>query len=180
MKIEEKFTEQCNKHSDINEHLNNLYQLGKRCKTIVEFGVREVVSSYAFAHAKPEKLTCVDIYKSNNIDTFLEECKEENVNAHFIHDSTLDIEIEPTDMLFIDTLHTFTQLSRELEKHHSKINKYIVMHDTSTFGFRDEIDTPSIYKGLVPAIQQFLKMHTEWTVAQVFENNNGLTILKKI
>lgn len=180
MRIETKFLEKCKSPSDINEHLNNLFLLGQRCKTIAEFGVRDVISSYAFAHSRPQKLICVDIYKSDNIDVFLEECTQENINAHFIHDSTLEIQLEPVDMLFIDTLHTYVQLSRELKRHHASVNKYIVMHDTTTFGFRDEIDTPSNEKGLMPAIQQFLQSTPGWAVAQVFENNNGLTILKRI
>lgn len=180
MKIESKFLELCNTPSDINEHLENLFLLSKRCDTITEFGVRNVVSSYAFAHARPKKLTCVDIYKSDNVDIFLQQCSDENINAEFIHNSTLDIEIEPVDMLFIDTLHTFDQLTKELERHHENVKKYIVMHDTITFGFRDEIETTSTNNGLVPALQNFLNNHPEWVVAQVFENNNGLTILKRI
>ena len=76
MKIEIKYREKCSTHSDINEHLSTLFELSQHCKTIAEFGVRDVVSSYAFAHSRPDKLICVDIYKSNNVDVFLEECKK--------------------------------------------------------------------------------------------------------
>ena len=65
------YTELCNSSSDINEHLPTLTELSKECNTIVEFGVRNVVSTFAFAVAKPNKLICVDIVKSYNVDHFL-------------------------------------------------------------------------------------------------------------
>lgn len=180
MIINQKYLEKCSTHSDINEHLPHLYQLACSCETVVEFGVRDVVSSYAFANARPKKLICVDIYKSPNIDTFLEECKSEDINSTFIQQSTLELEIEPIDLLFIDTLHTYNQLAAELEKHANKAKKYIVLHDTITFGYRDEVETNSDKKGLIPALSEFLQNNTNWKELKTFSNNNGLTILKRL
>jgi hypothetical protein len=50
-----------------------------------------------------------------------------------------EVTIIPTDMLFIDTLHTGEQLETELERHHDKVMRYIVLHDTTTFAMRGEI-----------------------------------------
>lgn len=52
----------------------------------------------------------------------------------FIQASTLDIEIDETDLLFIDTQHTYAQLIAELRKHHSKVRRWIALHDTMIFG----------------------------------------------
>jgi hypothetical protein len=36
-----------------------------------------------------------------------------------------------------------------------------------------------IRMGLGPAVREFLEMHPEWTVKEVFTNNNGLTVLQR-
>lgn len=180
MTIDQKYQEKCNTHSDINEHLPVLFELASECKTVTEFGVRDVVSSYAFAKASPKKLTCIDIYRSKNIDTFLQECIKENIDAEFIQQSTLDIDIAEVDLLFIDTLHTYKQLAAELALHANKAQKYIVLHDTITFGHRDEIETDESTKGLVPALAEFLQQNTNWKELKTYVNNNGLTVLYRL
>lgn len=38
----------------------------------------------------------------------------------------------PVDLLFIDSLHVYGHLKRELDFHHRNVNHYIIMHDTTT------------------------------------------------
>lgn len=186
--IEKKYIEKCNTTSDINEHLPALYFYAQQCKTIAEMGVRYVTSSYAFALSKPEKLLCLDIDKNHYVEVFIDECKQENINIEFVHASSLEHELDQEyDLLFIDTLHTFEQLSKELEKHHSKIKKYIIFHDTIFWGNKNEnpIDSSDTGErgknvGLVPAIKNFLKSHKEWKEVCTYSNNNGLTVLRNI
>ena len=45
----------------------------------------------------------------------------------------------PVDLLFIDTLHTFGQLTAELEAFASNTNLYIILHDMESFGKEDEL-----------------------------------------
>ncbi len=179
MSIEDKFKKLCATPSDINEHLQTLFKLGQECKTIVELGVRDVVSSYAFALAKPDKLWCVDKVKTPNVDIFIDECKKEDINVKFLNFSSLDLSFDRVDMLFIDTLHTYEQLSRELELHHQSINKYIVLHDVITYGYTDEIATKSSTKGLMKAVEQFLETNKCWKISKLYENNNGLLVLER-
>jgi hypothetical protein len=42
------------------------------------------------------------------------------------------------------------------------------------------IPVAEIRCGLWPAVDEFLKNHTEWTLHERFTNNNGLTILKRV
>lgn len=165
--------------SDINEHLPTLFELAKKCKTIIEFGVRDVVSSFAFAAAYPAKLTCIDIQKSPYVDPFLAMCKEEGVNVEFKEVSSLDIDIDEADLIFIDTLHDYEQLRQELAKHGNKAKMYLAFHDTITFGHQNEVDKQSNPQGLVPAIAEFLKANPHWKELVTYTNNNGLTILKR-
>lgn len=178
--IEQRYIEKCNTISDINEHLPVLNEYAKKCETIAEFGVRDVCSSFAFAHAKPKKLICVDMQTNVYVREFTEMCENENIEMRFDHANTLSYELEPVDLLFIDTLHTYSQLSEELKLHHSKVKKYLIFHDTISYGNRNEHNTPDEKQGLVPAIKEFLQEHPEWKEVCTYTNNNGLTILERI
>ena len=48
--IKTKFDTLCKKKSDINEHLPTLYRYASECQSVIELGVRGVVSSYAFVY----------------------------------------------------------------------------------------------------------------------------------
>lgn len=174
--IEQMYIEKSKEPSDINEHLSALYEFAKQSKTITEFGVRNVVSTWAFAHAHPERLLCVDIVRQPEVSMLLEICKHENQNIEFRQENTLTNNIEPTDLLFIDTWHSYEQLKKELERHHSNVNKFIIMHDTVTFGNRDQEGSG---QGLRPAIKEFLDNHNDWYEWGTYTNNNGLTIIAK-
>jgi len=185
--IRDNYQQACKTPSDINEHLEVLYDLAKECTHITEMGVRSVVSTWAFMYRNPSVLVGIDIHVHPNIDIAL--------NAYpkwkFIQADTLKIDIEPTDLLFIDTLHIYSQLKKELFKHGYKAKKYIVLHDTTTYGTSDEPtdwQTPEIMenyqtenkKGLMPAVNEFLEFNKEWYIYRQYTNNNGLTILKRL
>lgn len=174
--------------SDINEHLETLKKYSEECETIIEMGVRGVVSTWAFLAAKPKKITCYDI--SNLSLHYPEElAKKNDIVLNFIQANVLDVEIEHSDLLFLDTIHRYHQLFYELNLHAKKIKKYIVMHDTVTYAYVDEpiylpnFKSPDIEnkKGLSQAISDFLRTEegNNWFVYETYENNNGLTILKR-
>ena len=172
--------------SDINEHIETLYNLAKECSHITEMGVRNVVSTWAFMLRNPETLIGIDLHTNDNVLI----AKEAYPKWQFVKADTTKITIEETDLLFIDTLHIYSQLKKELILHANKVKKYIVLHDTTTYGFVDEPtswQTPEImenYKieekrGLQPAIIEFLNDNHEWIMFKEYTNNNGLTILKR-
>ena len=178
MNIEYYFNEMCRIPSDINEHMSVLRNLSTECETIVEFGVRNVVSTFAFAVTKPTKLTCVDIVKSLNVEPFLNLCRLEGINAEFYQSDSRTFEFDYADLIFIDTLHTYNQLKAELLHFGNKSRKYLVFHDTITYGNTDEeITDNSLKTGIVPAIKEFLCDNTHWSELATYPNNNGLTVL---
>jgi len=95
----------------------------------------------------------------------------------FMVGDTLNIEIEETDLLFIDTYHVYQQLIVELNNHGNKSKKYIIMHDTTKFGERGECNEGD---GLMKAIYEFISNNPNWIIYEKFENNNGLTVLKRL
>lgn len=91
-----------------------------------------------------------------------------------------DFAIEPTDLLFIDTLHVYDQLKKELDRHAACVRQFIIMHDTTTFGeIGEPIDGSPNARGLWPAIEEFLESHCDWQLRERFTNNNGLTVLSR-
>lgn len=139
--IEEYYKKYCERPSDINEHLPRLREYAAGCDTVVEMGVRGIVSTWAFLAAHPKKLISIDIkhpdyYKSWFPDMVsLDEVKgiaeEEGIDFEFIEDDTREVEIPECDVLFIDTDHTYEQLHKELELHAPKVKKHIILHDTN-------------------------------------------------
>lgn len=184
--LEEKIQHLTIHHSDINEHIPTIVRYGKECKHITEMGVRGIVSTWGWLHSKPETLVCYDLQDpgiwGGNLNEVRETAQANGVNFIFHQANVLEIEIEETDLLFIDTLHTYTQLSQELKLHANKARKYICFHDTTSFEFSDECGNVPGAKnhGLWPAIEEFLQENPNWILKERYTNNNGFTILERI
>ena len=190
-KIKTIYESQCKTSSDIHEHLPTLLRYSKECDHITEMGVRWVSSTWPLLLSQPKRMISYDIVKNPKIEEVITLSKEYNIDYQFIESDVLTIEIEKTDLLFIDTLHTYNQLFKELNLHQDKVNKYIILHDTESFGLKDEniydhasnlIKNESTNKqGLWNAVLDFLETEKgkNWEILEKFTNNNGLTILKK-
>jgi hypothetical protein len=190
-KIKQIYEDQCNVPSDINEHLPTLLKYAKECNHITEMGVRWVSSTWPLLLSEPKKMISYDIVKNPNINEVINLASTYNLDYQFIESDVLKIEIQDTELLFIDTLHTYNQLVCELDIHSDKCSKYIILHDTTSFGEIDE----SIYdhassdiknldskkQGLWNAVLDFLDSEKgkEWGIHERHTNNNGLTILKR-
>jgi hypothetical protein len=166
---------------NINEHFDVLKLYSSKCDTVIEMGIGTIVSTWALLAGKPKKLVSYDInhpsIHGSNINEVFEVCKTCNISYEFIQADTAEVDIENSDLLFIDTLHDYHHLKKELFRHSSKINKYIIMHDTVTFGIDGQT---AGCKGLIPAIEEFLSQNKDWKIKEHFTHNNGLTVLEKI
>jgi hypothetical protein len=160
--------------SDINEHLHLLALLATRCGHVTEMGTRTGVSTRAFLDAQPTTLVCYDIQHFQTVEETLMPIRG-RTDLKFIQADTLKIEIEETDLLFVDTLHTGAQLRQELALHGNKARKYLVFHDTETFG---EVGEDGRAPGLNAAIYEFFDKNPRWSSIEKHRNNNGLTILR--
>lgn len=158
---------------DIQEHLDTLRNLSTECNHITEMGVRKIVSTWAFAEGLQTggSLIAIDIKEPEEygvsrgpIERF---CKGKGINFIFVKGDSREIEVDETDMLFIDTNHYYDQLKKELELHSDKARKYIVFHDTV-----------SCESELMPAINELLALG-KWKVKDHYKNNNGLMVLER-
>jgi len=190
MKTKEMYEKLCTESvvaADIFEHLPTLKKYADECKTVTELGVGSGSSTWAFLASKIKKLTSIDIVPPDfygvqqgrpdvNLQRLIDASEEAKIDFTFILHSDLEIEIEDTDLLFIDTWHVYNQLRQELLMHASKAKKYIILHDTKTFG--DYGEDGGI--GLMPALTEFLFWHPEWAIKEIYNNCNGLTICTRI
>lgn len=169
MNIYSKYLEKCGIPGDINENLPHLKDYASRYETIVEMGVRSIVSTWALLAGNPKKLTSIDIVHPSHygatIDEVYQLSQKEGIIFNFILADTHKVTIEECDMLFIDTLHTYDHLSKELELHSPKVKHCIAFHDT--------ISCPEVYL----AILDFIKINSIWKIDLHKENNNGLLFL---
>ena len=168
--IEEKYQQLCNTTSDINEHLPTLKKYAILSNTIVELGVRGMVSTWALLAGRPEAMLSVDIVHPSehggNVKEAKEMAKKEYINWNFEQASSLDIGIRRCDLLFIDTIHSYEQLIKELKLHAPYTVKYIIMHDT-------------VLPEMQRAIDEFLKRNEDWKIKEVHIYNHGLTVLQR-
>lgn len=199
MSIFDMYTSKCKEVSDINEHLPTLKEYAEKCTHVTECGVRGVTSSWAFAaglQGKPSpRLVQVDLDTNQNVVNFGKVARAAGIDVTFYQQSDLVCPIEPTELLFIDTWHIYGHLKRELERWHSSVSKWIIMHDTTVDEWLGETircrwnaksqsissgyPIEEINKGLWPAVSEFLDTHPEWTLEKRFINNNGLTVLRR-
>lgn len=180
----------------INEHLYTLKRYASKCSSVIEFGTRKGVSTIALLSGCPKSLLSVDLnyffFKSveKQIRVIAQECK---VEFRFLQADALQLEIDETDFLFIDTFHTYKQLIQELIIHSPKVRNWIAIHNTVTYGLVDEefyknaITSPMAVdekipdkKGLYTAVLDFISIHKQWIIKEHYTNNNGLTILQRI
>ncbi len=178
--LEERFQVARARTSDINEHLDVIRKYAVRCDHVTEMGTRGADgSTIALLAAQPQTFVAWDINPFAIISQAVADLVV--LSTHGVTDfqprvgDTLKITIEETDLLFIDTLHTGQQLLAELYRHGDRVKKYIIMHDTMTFGTVGEDGKP----GLRSAIKTFqLNRMPLWELIEDRENNNGLVVLR--
>jgi hypothetical protein len=88
---------------------------------------------------------------------------------------SLGVDIIPTDLLVIDTVHHADRLWAELERHAGKVRSRIILRGTGAFGEQAEGGGP----GLLVAVRRFVHEHPEWTVIHHTTEQYGLTVLSR-
>lgn len=153
-----------NRPSDINEHIETLYNYATECTSIAELGVRGMVSTWAFLKglrdSKIKEQAKLRYYAFDIIpleeDRLNQVCFEngiDNTNYFGVSDLDVDISGEYYDIVFIDTFHCYPQCYEELCKFAPHANKYIILHDTTIDGETSECVRlgfePQHYKSLI-------------------------------
>jgi len=160
----------------VKQHLDTFIDYASKCKVVTELGIDSANATLAFLISGCKKVYSYNVVISPNALKVEQAAKEDGVFFRLINKDSLKVKIEYTDLLFIDTDHWYGQIKAELEHHHARVNKWIMMHDTETFGMVNPFDNRP---GMKPAIYEFLEAHPEWELKEHFENCHGLTILER-
>lgn len=196
LELEERYIHHCREYSDIYEHLPLLKQLASQCSSAVEIGVRTMVSSWAILEGLASSSSDVRGYLGIDIESppsdtlrVARRLAEANgIGFQFWQANDMAVDIEPTDFLFIDSLHTYCHLTYELEKFSPKVGRFIALHDTNDplddVVYRGDNSEYPLWidrhkRGLWLAVEDFLKRHPEWELYERRFNNYGLTILRR-
>lgn len=174
-------------------HLKYLQSAAKAVCTVVELGVKRGTSSSALCWCR-ERLISYDIKVTPQARRLQQlvgpkwDLREEN---------TLHVRPEGVpehDILFIDSLHTYDQVSGELAIFAPKTKEAIIFHDTITFatkgadgesGFylrqpENRADFDSGSHGIRLAIDEFMIGNPKWTIFRHAPFGHGLLTLRKI
>ena len=180
--IDNKFNQLCATPSDMQLHMPRILEYAAKCRTIVEFGVWDCTSTWALLAGKPKAMTSYDIVRRPEVDEVEKIAANSGIAFQFIKKSTLEVEIEECDLLFIDTYHSYDQLKAELALHSKKVRKIIMFHDTTTFGDHDQNKAGGHGdgRGLWPAIEEFLGDRSVWKGIVRHLDCNGLTIIERV
>lgn len=196
----EKFIHLANHPHETSHHFPTMYHFGSKCSSIVEFGVFLAFSSWAWVACKPNLLRCIDVERraGGEWEAIEETAPRLGIDFAFeladtghgalkrineerkvgISGSLLDMPPyhlpADTELLYIDSYHSYTHLKAELTIHGAKVKKYILFHDTTSFGEEHTFDGD---KGLNYAIAEFLEANSNWEKILKVEYSYGFTVL---
>ena len=127
-------------------------------------------------------LRAYDLNLTDSVNDLIEAANQLRIDAQYKQKNVLEIEIEETDLLFIDTLHRYEQLAEELRLHAKKAKKYLILHDTQTYGtLEEQVDGMGSSIGLLPAMIHYLIENPGvWEFKIHSVNNNDLTVLERV
>ena len=112
--LSELYKNHCERASDINELLPILKEYASKVDRVTEFGVRTGCSTVAFLNSSAKQVVSYDI-DDCEVAHYLKTLAPDRFT--FIREDTSKIfNIAETDMLFIDTLHTYEQV-KNLQYH---------------------------------------------------------------
>lgn len=177
MSLQDIYKKNKDTNSRFNQHMELLRDLCNGLDTVVELGAGSGDSTAAIASSTCKTFHTYDLKFKPQISRI----KDERKKGMSLHEcDVLNASVAKCDLLFIDTLHTYKQLSKELELHADKSRKYIVIHDTVTYGWNDEVETNNKKKGLMSAVFEFLQTNSHWRTFLHRKNNNGLMVLIRV
>jgi len=174
MLINDVYKHWCDTPSNMQNEIRTIHRYACMCKHITEFGFGVGRSGSAILAAKPKKYITYDVRDYGPREQYKKLAEFEELDFEFILGDSTEVEIEPTEMLFIDSWHTFKQKTIELSKHVKKVSKFILIHDTRTCGHRGEDGTEP---GYLQAIKNFLLTNENWYLLEIDQTGNGICVL---
>src|ERR1035437_9049264 len=162
--------------NDIKNYAKLFRFLALECKHITELGTRNGISTGAFLSGVPAAMRCYDLDRQPNVDMLEDAAQALGVDFVYTQADTRTVDIEETDLLFVDACHRYSHVSKEL-KNESKVRRYIVFHDTVEC-WEHENGNPVPVEGIGRAIEDLIK-GGNWVLTSHYTEGSGLMILSR-
>ena len=148
-------------------------EIGKRlrgCDSYTEFGINQGAT---LAVAMLENIATVRAYDiklgwyTQAASLFEKYAAKHLIDYKAAEIDTLDCVIDPVDVLYIDTLHEYDHLTKELARHGDKANRFIIFHDTFA--------QPELKR----AVRQYIEAHDEWSIVTECDISVGFMTIER-
>lgn len=176
-------------HTAIAAHLPRLRALAAGYDLAVEFGVKQGASSTALLLGASHVISfdVVETSQARALQVVAQDRWE-----YRLQDSRRAF-VPECQLLFIDSLHTYAQVRDELEAHAHKVKRYLVFHDSVTFGsigakgesgehlwpYQRGASVPLEALGIRPAIDELMIHDPSWRIAKHYTDSHGLLVLER-
>lgn len=162
--------------SDMNEHCETLRDLASQCEVVADMGSRPLVSTVALLAGEPKKLIACHATEEAVKQVMGVAKRSSELQAAIQQADSLSVTLPDNvvDLLLLDSEpHTAEHVLAELERHAPKVKRWIVLHDTATYGETGSDGGPGVLVG----IRQYVRANPQWTVMSHTPRNHGLTVL---
>lgn len=170
-------------------HLPRLRALADGLDLAVEFGVKRGASSSALLMGA-KRVISYDLIETKHAREL--ERVAGDLWSYRLQDSRTAT-VPPCDLILFDSQHDYDTLKAELDAHAAQASRYLVFHDTITFGSiaaNGELGTlrwtyvvgqsvPRAHLGIRPAIDEFLIAERDWRIAASYWESHGLLVLER-
>lgn len=150
-------------HDEIKERI-------KGCDSYTELGVNQgaTLAIAVLENIKTIRAYDIKLMPYNKAKHLFESYADTNsINYSAIETDTLQCTLDSVDVLYIDTLHQYAHLTKELALHGSKVKKYIIFHDTAA-----QLE-------LKKAVKEYVAVNKEWTIVTECDINVGFMTIKR-
>lgn len=160
---------------DLNEHLPKLAELASQCRHVTEFSDRRESTVGLLAGVVRARGKLIS-YQTES-DALLEQMRARFKMLELYPQRSNQVDsIDDCDLLFLDSSpHNFDQVWGELTKFAPQVHRWIVLHDTGSYGPAGEAGGD----GLWEVLKRWPAEHPEWFLAQHDPRQYGLTVLSR-
>lgn len=187
--LESVYKAHCAANTAISPHLPRLRSLAQGLDVAVEFGVKRGASSSALLLGAAVVLSydVVATAQARELQAIA------GPRWHYVIEDSRKADVPACDLLFVDSLHTFQQTKAELEAHADKAGRFLVFHDTITFGsvgakgesgehswqYMRGQSCPTSCLGIRPAIDELMIRDLSWRIVAHYTESHGLLVLER-
>lgn len=170
-------------------HLPRLRQYAVGCDLAVEFGAQHGAATSALLLGA-QRVISYDLVCSHRLVILALAAGDRLILRQ---EDTRQAPVTPCDLLFLDSAHTYAQVAAELTRHADAVTRWLIFHDTMTFGsIGADGDSgmvswmpergqaiPFAHYGIRLAIDELQIRDPRWRVHAHFPQSHGLLVLKR-